>query len=106
MFKEKNEGQTHYFGDGCKDIHGVKMDVQTKKEQLRDFAESWEQVGYHRGYDKAKKEDMLVLAILLKRLDGSIEVSDLEKAKAEFTDIIVEENRAEMKTTYKLKEKP
>ena len=84
-----------YAGDTMKTIN--KEDSQ----ELRDYAESWERVGYARGHKAAKKEDMPLLSFLIRQAGGHIEISDLDLATAENFEIIATQDTEKMTTVFR-----
>ena len=76
--------------------------MNQNSQELRDFAESWEKVGYARGFREAKKEDMPLLFFLINQNGGQVEVSDLDIATSENYEVIATHDAEKMVTVFRL----
>lgn len=75
-------------------------------ETLKDFAKSWELVGYSRGKQEVYNQfNAIISHIINKYCDGKLELSDLEINQQLDNDIICIEDTASLTRVYRTKNK-
>lgn len=75
-------------------------------ESLKEFAKSWENVGYARGKQEVYNQFNAIISHLINKYgDGKLEISDLEIAQQMDNDIICTEDQATLTRVYRTKKK-